>query len=75
MDRAWQKPEPSDGWTSYALNAKALVIYIQNAGDFVVPLEAVHRVHDGKVIVDVGRPDARLRETIAAFTIQTLNKS
>ncbi len=38
----------------YVPNANALIIYIENAGDFVVPLEAVHRVHDGKVIVDVG---------------------
>jgi hypothetical protein len=28
-------------------------------------LEAIQRVHDGKVIVDVGRLDARLREAIA----------
>jgi hypothetical protein len=46
-------------------NANALVIYIENAGDFVVPLEAVRRVHDGKVILDVERLDARLREAIA----------
>ena len=46
-------------------HAHALVIDIENAGDFVVPLEAVHRVHDGKVMVDVGRLDARLREAIA----------
>jgi hypothetical protein len=43
----------------------ALVIYIENAGDFEVPLEAVHRVHDGKVVLDVERLDARLREAIA----------
>jgi hypothetical protein len=49
----------------YLPNANALVVYIENAGDFVVPLEAIHRVHDGKVIVDVGRLDARLREAIA----------
>ena len=49
----------------YMSHANALVIYLENAGDFVVPLEAVQRVHDGKVIVDVGRLDARLREAIA----------
>jgi hypothetical protein len=49
----------------YLPNANALVVYIENAGDFVVPLEAIHRVHDGKVIVDVGRLDARLRKAIA----------
>ena len=49
----------------YAPNANALIIYNENAGDFVVPLEAVHRVHDGKVVLDVERLDARLREAIA----------
>jgi hypothetical protein len=49
----------------YLPQANALVIYIENAGDFVVPLEAVHRVHDGKVVLDVERLDARLREAIA----------
>ncbi|MDQ3830598.1 MAG: hypothetical protein M3361_15105 [Candidatus Tectomicrobia bacterium] len=44
---------------------KALVVYIENAGDFEVPAEAVRRVHDGKVIVDVGRLDTRLRAAIA----------
>jgi hypothetical protein len=43
----------------------ALVVYVENAGDFEVPAEAVRRVHDGKVIVDVGRLDARLRAAIA----------
>jgi hypothetical protein len=49
----------------YVPQANALVIYVENAGDFDVPLEAVQRVHDGKVIVDVGRLDARLRGAIA----------
>jgi hypothetical protein len=43
----------------------ALVIYIENAGDFEVPAEAVRRVHDGKVIVDTARLNARLRAAIA----------
>jgi hypothetical protein len=43
----------------------ALIVYIENAGDVEVPAEAVRRVHDGKVIVDVGRLDARLRVAIA----------
>jgi hypothetical protein len=42
-----------------------LIIYIENAGDFEVPAEAVRRVHDGKVIVDTRRLDARLRAAIA----------
>ena len=48
----------------YVPNANALVVYIENAGDFIIPLEAVQRVHDGKVIVDVGRLDTRLRAAI-----------
>jgi hypothetical protein len=42
----------------------AVVIYIENAGDFEVPADAVRRVHDGKVIVDVRQLDARLRAAI-----------
>ncbi len=49
----------------YAPHANALVIYVENAGDFDVPLEAVQRVHDEKVIVDVWRLDALLRGAIA----------
>jgi hypothetical protein len=38
-----------------------LDIYVENAGDFVVPLAAVTAVHDNKVIVDVKKLDQRLR--------------
>jgi hypothetical protein len=31
----------------------------------MIPLEAVDRVHDGKVMVDVGRLDAHQHEAIA----------
>jgi hypothetical protein len=49
----------------YMPQANALVIYIENAGDFVVPLEAVHAIHDGKVVLDVVRLDGRVRTAIA----------
>ena len=49
----------------YAPEANALVIYVENAGDFEVPLGAVQRVHDGKVVLDAERLDARLRHAIA----------
>jgi hypothetical protein len=39
----------------------ALVIYVENAGDFVVPLEAVHAQ---KVIVNCRKLEPRLREAI-----------
>jgi hypothetical protein len=45
--------------------ANALVVYVENAGDFEVPLDAVQSVHDGKVILDAERLDARLRQAIA----------
>ena len=42
----------------------ALVIYVENAGDFVVPLEAVEAVHAQKVIVNSTKLEPRLREAI-----------
>lgn len=41
-----------------------LVIYVENAGDFVVPLEAVEAVHSGKVIFTCAKLDRRLRQAI-----------
>ena len=33
----------------------SITIYIENAGEFLVPLSAVKKVHDGKVILDATR--------------------
>jgi hypothetical protein len=41
-----------------------LVIYVENAGDSVVPLDAVESVHSEKVILDCAKPDDRLRRAI-----------
>jgi hypothetical protein len=41
-----------------------LVIYVENAGDFVVPLSAVEAVHSQKVILNCGKLDPRLRRAI-----------
>ena len=41
-----------------------LVIYVENAGDFVVPLDAVEAIHSQKVILDCRKLDRRLREAI-----------
>jgi hypothetical protein len=41
-----------------------LVVYVENAGDFVVPLGAVKAVHSQKVIVDKHKLDRRLRQAI-----------
>jgi hypothetical protein len=41
-----------------------IVIYVENGGDFRVPLTAVKAVHDEKVVLDSGRLDAPLKEAI-----------
>jgi hypothetical protein len=42
-----------------------IVIYVENAGDFVVPGTAIRNAHDGKVILDPAKLDEQLREAIA----------
>jgi hypothetical protein len=41
-----------------------LVIYVENAGDFVVPLDAVEAVHSQKVILNCRKLERRLRKAI-----------
>jgi hypothetical protein len=41
-----------------------IVVYVENAGDFVIPLTALRDVHDEKVIVDCGKLDMSLRRAI-----------
>ena len=41
-----------------------IVIYIENAGDFTVPLSAVEDVHFEKVILHSARIDKRLKDAI-----------
>lgn len=41
-----------------------LVVYVENSGDFYVPLSAVREVHDGKVVLDCGKLEPRLRNAI-----------
>jgi hypothetical protein len=40
------------------------VIYVENAGDFTVPLDAVESVHSGKVIFNCAKLDRSLRQAI-----------
>lgn len=44
--------------------APELVVYIENAGDFDLPLSAVRSVHDDKVLLDCDRLDAPLRKAV-----------
>ena len=41
-----------------------VVIYVENAGDFTIPIEAVEAVHSEKVIVNCAKLDHRLRKAI-----------
>lgn len=41
-----------------------LVVYVENAGDFVVPLTAVKAVHSKKVVLDCGQLEPGLRKAI-----------
>jgi hypothetical protein len=42
-----------------------IVIYVENAGDFQVPLSAVVDAHSEKVILHSGKIDAKLKDAIA----------
>ncbi|HEU4382443.1 MAG TPA: hypothetical protein VFR85_02975 [Anaeromyxobacteraceae bacterium] len=42
-----------------------LLVYVENGGDYCLPLDVIVDVHDQKVIVDLERLPASLRGTIA----------
>ena len=42
-------------------SGRDLTVYVENAGDFTVPIEAVISVLEEKVTFDYGKLDARLR--------------
>jgi hypothetical protein len=41
-----------------------LVVYVENAGDFEIPISAVKNTESGKVILDSGQLDPKLKEAI-----------
>jgi hypothetical protein len=41
-----------------------IVVYVENAGDFIVPLSAVRDVHDEKVVLDGTRIGHDLKQAI-----------
>lgn len=45
-------------------NGKVLTVYVENAGDFQVPIDAVASVHSEKVIFECSKLEARLRRAI-----------
>lgn len=42
-----------------------IVIYVEAAGDFTVPLSAVHDVHDEKVVLDSAKLGDELKRAIS----------
>lgn len=42
-----------------------IVVVIENAGNFIVPAEAVRKAQEDKVMLDPSRLDQRLRDAIA----------
>jgi hypothetical protein len=41
-----------------------LLVYVENAGEFRIPLAAVRAVHSQKVIVDCSKLEPRLRDAV-----------
>jgi hypothetical protein len=58
----------SDGGEEFGavrdVSSRDLTVYVENAGEFRVPLEAVQSVHYGKVVFACGKLDAKLRKAI-----------
>ena len=58
----------SDGGEEFGavrqVSPRDLVVYVENAGDFTVPLSAVEAVHSEKVIFSCAKLDRKLREAI-----------
>ncbi|HVM96560.1 MAG TPA: hypothetical protein VMT89_09235 [Candidatus Acidoferrales bacterium] len=58
----------SDGGDEFGavreITPEGLWIYVENAGDFLVPLRAVQSVHSKKVIFECSKLDKELRQAI-----------
>jgi hypothetical protein len=58
----------SDGGEEFGAVRKVspheVVVYVENAGDFTIPLSAVEAVHSEKVVFNCAKLDRRLREAI-----------
>jgi hypothetical protein len=47
-----------------ARDGRVIVVYVENAGDFAVPVDAVEKVTSGKVIFSCEKLEERLRRAI-----------
>ena len=46
------------------VQSHSVVIYVENAGDFVVPLTAIQEVDENKVVLNRGKLELRLKQAI-----------
>jgi hypothetical protein len=46
------------------VQSHTLVIYVENAGDFTVPISAVQEIEEDKVVLNCGKLDFRLKQAI-----------
>jgi hypothetical protein len=58
----------SDGGEEFGavrdVSARGITVYVENAGDFFVPFDAIEAVHSQKVIVRCSKLDRQLRTAI-----------
>lgn len=58
----------SDGGEEFgairSVSRDGVVVYVENAGEFEIPLDAVAAVHSQKVVFDCRKLDDRLRQAI-----------
>ena len=47
------------------VHAHAIIVYVENGGDFEVPPDAVMDVHDEKVVLNSARIDPKMKAAIA----------
>ena len=50
-----------------------VVVYVENAGDFTIPLSVIKAVHSRKVIVDCDKLEHRLRKAIGHAKFRSRN--
>ncbi len=65
-DQAYMKEGGEEFGAVRALDPtqQAVIVYIENRGEFSVPLNAVRSVHDGKIVFDETRLPSAMRNAI-----------
>ncbi len=57
--------DPFGAVRDVAADGRSLTMYVENAGDFIVPTDAVAAVHAQKVVVALERLEPKVRAAIA----------